>query len=198
MRALLRPDELLLAFFLDDLFLDVRRHLAVGRQFHRERSLPLRHAPQIGGVAKSFGERHFGLDDTDPFDDVVAGHDSASFDDVTNDGSLEIFRDFDFDVHDRFEQLRGSLLKVFAEASLGAGVERLFGRVNVVVGTVVKVDPRVHDRILGDGSFVQNVAETLLDCRDVLLGNTAPHHMILEDKALFGFRPSIGLSLPTI
>jgi len=174
--------------FRDDLFLDVRRSLTVGRQFHRERSLTLSHAAKVGCVTESFRQRNFRQDDGHAFVGIVAGHQTTTTNDVTGDGTLEVFWHFDFDLHDRFEQLRSGLLEVLAEATLSSRVEGFFARVNVVVATVEQLDASSHNGVVSDWALAQDIAEAFFNSGDVLLRNTTTNNLFFELEAVFAFR----------
>lgn len=121
-----RAHELSFALLLlgDDLFLHAGRHLAVLSQFHRERSLPLRHAPDVGRVAERLGQRHFGQDVRHAVAHVGVDDHAAARNQVAGNWTLEMLRAFDLDLHDRFEEGGLGVLEVLAEATFRGRLER--------------------------------------------------------------------------
>src|SRR3546814_2782475 len=82
--------------------------------------------------------------------DTLSLHDalpiSATTIEVAHDVAHVVFRRFDFDAHDRFEDHRIGLGATVLECHRRGDAERDFAGVDVVVGTVEQRDLDVHDR----------------------------------------------------
>ena len=94
--------------------------------------------------------------------------------------ALEFIRNFHFQLHDWFEQTNLSLLQRFTHAIERTDVERHFGRVNIVVATVLQNHLHIHHFTFTQRTLDQGSLETFVDRLDVFLGNTSTRDVVDE------------------
>ena len=132
-------DQLSFFAFGDNGLLQRGGDAAIASKLHRESTLSLRHAAQVGGIAERLGQGHFGamiceMPSRISVDMMMPRGDCQ----IADDGSLKRLRALDFDLHDRFEQDRMRLGERLAEAALGTDLERLVATVDFVIGAVIQ------------------------------------------------------------
>ena len=157
-------------------------------EFHRVRGTALREGAKLRSVAEHFSQRHFSLDALAAANEVVHALDHTTAGrKVAHDVAHLFFRRFDFDSHDRLEKNRISLAHTFLEGHGGSHLERVFVRVDFVVGTEVERDLHVNNRVAGEDASLERVFDTLFNGRDVFARNHAALDGVDEFEALAGF-----------
>src|SRR5574343_570677 len=171
-----------------DGFRHVARRLAVVLEFHRVGGTALRHGAQRGGVAEHFRQGHFGLDDLAATNHVVhALHHAATAGQVTHHVAGVVFWGFHFHGHHGFQDDGIGFAGGFLETKDGSHLERLLGRVHVVVGTEGQRDLHVHHREAGQHTAVECFDHALFHRRDVLARHYTTLDFVQELETLAGF-----------
>ena len=93
------------------------------------------------------------------------------------------FGDDDLDAHDRLEQHRLGFLRGVLERHRSGDLERHFRRVDVVIRTVVQLDPHVVDREAREDAAGERFLDAFVDRLDELLRDRSAGDLVLEDVA---------------
>ncbi len=139
------------------------------RKLHRVLGTSRRHRAQRIDVAEHVGERHESPDHRCVAAHLLIANLTAPRVDVADDATDELARRYDFDVHDRLEQLDAGLLAAFLHRRTRRDFEGDGGRVHFVERAVVKIDLHVDHREADQDAVIPDRLNTLLDAGDVFL-----------------------------
>src|SRR5262245_32971912 len=167
----------------DDFFADVLRRRLVAIEVHRIGRAPLRARAEIGRVAEHLRQRHARRDDLRAAAIFLRLNLPAAARQVAHHIAHVFLGDDDLDAHHRLEQHRLRLLGCVLERHRTRDLERHFRRVDVVVRTVVQLDPDVVDRVAGEHAAREGFLDAFVDRLDELLGDRASDDLVLEDVA---------------
>src|SRR5690606_34969348 len=154
---------------------------------HRVLSTTLAHRAQRVDVTEHVCKRHERIHDLDNTTAFSALDLPTTRVEVADDvAHVIVWRD-NFNLHDRFEDLRTGFTQGFAEARTAGDFEREHRGVDVVVGAIDERHLNVNDREADQRASAHDRFDTLADARDVFLGNSAADDGIDEFEALADF-----------
>ncbi len=144
-----KRNQLFAFIFFDNFIGDVFRNFFIVVKHHRERSASLRVRTERCRITEHFSQRHHRPDDLGvaarfhPLDAAATGRD------VAHDVTEVLFRDDDFDFHDRFQKNRIALRRGVFQCQGSSDFECHFARVDIVVRSVKQFRFNVDNRIAG-------------------------------------------------
>ena len=172
------------AALLDDLLGHEGRDLGIVVETHGAVGAAGRQRPEDGHVAELLRERNEGLDHAGSVGGGVHGRDlSPAPVQVADDVTHVLLRSHDLDEHDRLEEDRLALRACMAESHAGSDLERQLVGIHGVERSVQQRDLERLHLVSGETAVGHRGLETLLDARDVLLGDIATLDLVYELQA---------------
>src|SRR5712691_2622850 len=162
-------------------FADVLRRRLVPIEVHRIGGAALRPRPEIGRIAEHFRQRHARLDDLRAAAIFLRLYVAAPAGEVAHHVAHVILGDDHLDAHHRLEEDRLGFLRRVLERHRAGDLERHLGRVDVVIRTVVQLDPHIVDRIAGQHAAREGLLDTFVDRLDEFLRDRPAGDFVLED-----------------
>ena len=127
---------------------------------HCKLALALRHASQLGAIAKHLAQRNHRADDNVvTLRGGIVNRTLASVD-VTDHRTLELGRDGDVNFHDGFEKFRRGVVERLSEGRERRELEREFRRIDGVRGTVRQHDLDALDRVTHQAARLRRLFES--------------------------------------
>ena len=153
---------------------------------HHEGTAGLGHGAQVDGVAHQLGFGALRLDDLFAVTGGGHAHDAAAaLVEIAEDIAHVLIGHGDLQLADRLKQNGGGFGHGCLVSEVGSGLERDFGGVNGVIGTVIKDGLEVDDGITGERTVQAGFAQTLFHGGEEVLGDGAAEDFLGEDH-LFG------------
>ena len=151
-------------------------------EFHRELALALRHAAELGGVFGDFRKRCLGEDHHEITGKGVLVHHVGTLGrQVAENGAGEPSGDGDFQLHNRFEQLRSRDHDRFLHGDPRRRFERRFGRIDGVFLAEVNFHRDVLHPEPGERALLQHFAAPLFHRRDEL-NRDGPADNVVDER----------------
>src|SRR3546814_113962 len=157
------------------------------RELHRILSAALREGSQLINVTEHIRKRHHRLDDLCVSAAVGALNLTATAVQIADNVAQIVLGRGDLNLHDRLEQLDAGLLGRLAHAAATGDLERQRRRIDVMIGAVIERRGEIDDREADQRSGLGDLANALLDRRNIFLRDVAALDFVLEDHALAAF-----------
>src|SRR5690606_6495326 len=142
---------------------------------------------QVCCIAEHLGQRNFRANLLHTANQIVHALDqTATTVQVTDHITHVFFRRLDFDLHDWLQQNWLGLHKAFFERHGTGDLKRHFRRVNIVVRTIKQRDLHIHHREACEHTVLELLLDTLIDSRNVFLGNHTAHDFVDEPVTFAG------------
>ena len=152
---------------------------------HGEGAAGLGQGAQVDGVAHELGLGALGLDDLFAVAGRVHAHDAAAaLVEIAEDIAHVLIGHRDLQLAHRLKQHGRRLGHGCLVGEVRGGLERDFGGVNGVVGTIHQGGLQEHHGIAGQHAVQAALAQALFHSREVVLGHGAAKHVLLEDHIL--------------
>mmetsp|Transcript_22898 Transcript_22898/g.46597 ORF Transcript_22898/g.46597 Transcript_22898/m.46597 type:complete len:455 (+) Transcript_22898:17-1381(+) len=174
---------------LHQLLLRIARNRRVMRILHRELSLSLSQTPQFGRISEHIGERdlHNQLQPASILIHITALNHSHTTTQRSGHRTLELRRNFDFNIHHWFKDVRLGFLHGVTDGIRHANSERHIGRIDSVTGSVFQYDADSLDFASDQGTFDHGVVHTLFATGIIFGWNVGADTPILEFVGLAQF-----------
>src|SRR5690606_8773310 len=165
-------------------FGNVRRSFRIAGELHRIRRPTLCCRTQVGGVTEHLRQRNFSTDDLARRALIHTLHKAATTVQVANNVTHVVFRGNNLNLHDRLKKGRIRFEGAFLHRHGTSDFERHLVGVNVVIGTIVQRRFDTQQRIAGQTAVLHLLFDTLLNSRDVFLGNHTTNDLVHKDEVL--------------
>mmetsp|Transcript_68955 Transcript_68955/g.202419 ORF Transcript_68955/g.202419 Transcript_68955/m.202419 type:complete len:844 (-) Transcript_68955:12-2543(-) len=174
---------------------EVLRERLLLLELHGEGGTALGERAQLTDVAEHGRERHRRRDDLQVALVVHVADLPTARVEIANDAAHVLLRRSDLDLHDRLQDHRVAVAGTLLEASAAGDLEGHHGGVHGVEGTVRQLHLDVNHGEPRDGAIQHLILHTLLNTRDVLLGDGSARDLVHELKALARVRLKAQLDL---